>query len=78
VSPFDNALAVDQMEVAYSTLLRRQLANPERANPKLSSVKHPRIIRFVPSCQFLRGHHSDVISSLGGDHTIVCLSWAKF
>ncbi|KAK1229782.1 hypothetical protein PQX77_007159, partial [Marasmius sp. AFHP31] len=46
VNPFDNTLAVDQMEVAYSTLLKRPIATPEKANPKLSATKkgHPRIV----------------------------------
>ncbi|KIP10120.1 hypothetical protein PHLGIDRAFT_273418 [Phlebiopsis gigantea 11061_1 CR5-6] len=59
VSPFDNALAVDQMEVAYSTLLARPV---ERTDSYLATytsafakdgVEHPRII------------------TMGGDHTIV-------
>ncbi|RDX51001.1 Arginase/deacetylase [Lentinus brumalis] len=60
VNPFDNALAVDQMEVAYSTLLAR---SPASEDPKSAGAvtqkfakdgkKHPRIV------------------SLGGDHTIV-------
>ncbi|KAL0570842.1 hypothetical protein V5O48_011114 [Marasmius crinis-equi] len=55
INPFDNALAVDQMEVAYSTLLKRPIATPEKANPNLIATQngHPRIV------------------SLGGDHTIV-------
>ncbi|KAL4269197.1 arginase family protein [Pleurotus pulmonarius] len=60
VNPFDNALAVDQMEVAYSTLLDRPVPFKEQVQAsKASWVKaqdgliHPRII------------------SLGGDHTIV-------
>jgi len=58
VSPFDNALAVDQMEVAYSTLLGRNPAGGGAEREVLRSlskdgVEHPRII------------------SLGGDHTIV-------
>ncbi|KAG6919040.1 hypothetical protein DXG01_009750 [Tephrocybe rancida] len=58
VSPFDNALAVDQIEVAYSTLLDRTIAGvpaakePTHALSK-DGVAHPRIV------------------SLGGDHTIV-------
>ncbi|KAG6846112.1 hypothetical protein H0H87_006476 [Tephrocybe sp. NHM501043] len=58
ISPFDNALAVDQIEVAYSTLLDRTPAGglarkePTRALSK-DGVSHPRIV------------------SLGGDHTIV-------
>ncbi|EJC98717.1 Arginase/deacetylase, partial [Fomitiporia mediterranea MF3/22] len=59
VSPFDNALAVDQMEVAYSTLLARPVANTSASGSyktqslALDGKAHPRII------------------SLGGDHTIV-------
>ncbi|KAF4612426.1 hypothetical protein D9613_004192 [Agrocybe pediades] len=58
VSPFDNALAVDQMEVAYSTLLNRSPAREEGVQPITSllakdGLEHPRIV------------------SLGGDHTIV-------
>ncbi|KAJ6611482.1 arginase family-domain-containing protein [Mycena sp. CBHHK59/15] len=55
ISPFDNALAVDQMEVAYSTLLSRPTVTKSGLNKKLSigNVDHPRIV------------------SLGGDHTIV-------
>ncbi|KAJ3489614.1 hypothetical protein NLI96_g2012 [Meripilus lineatus] len=56
VSPFDNALAVDQMEVAYSSLLARPLSS-ETAFPAQVIAKdgkvHPKIV------------------SLGGDHTIV-------
>ncbi|THH09556.1 hypothetical protein EW145_g1930 [Phellinidium pouzarii] len=59
VSPFDNALAVDQMEVAYSTLLARPVANVSSYGSvstkalALDGKEHPRIV------------------SLGGDHTIV-------
>ncbi|KAF7307470.1 Agmatinase 1 [Mycena indigotica] len=39
VSPFDNALAVDQMEVAYSTLLSRPTASgTENSLPKIISL----------------------------------------
>ncbi|KAJ7045043.1 Arginase/deacetylase [Mycena alexandri] len=55
VNPFDNALAVDQMEVAYSTLLSRPTVAKSSLTQKLTKggVNHPRIV------------------SLGGDHTIV-------
>ncbi|KNZ80615.1 Putative agmatinase 1 [Termitomyces sp. J132] len=49
VSPFDNALAVDQIEVAYSTLLNRTPAGtskgkePTRALSK-DGLEHPRIV----------------------------------
>ncbi|GJJ09608.1 hypothetical protein Clacol_003831 [Clathrus columnatus] len=58
ISPFDNALALDQMEVAYTTLLKRPVAireeGIESSLPLLGNdgKEHPRII------------------SLGGDHTI--------
>ncbi|ETW86728.1 hypothetical protein HETIRDRAFT_307854 [Heterobasidion irregulare TC 32-1] len=58
LSAFDNALALDQMEVAYSTLLARPVARtlsldpPERIFAK-DGKAHPRIV------------------TLGGDHTIV-------
>ncbi|KDR85663.1 hypothetical protein GALMADRAFT_84702 [Galerina marginata CBS 339.88] len=58
VNPFDNALAMDQMEVAYSTLLARTPAREKENDPITSflakdGMEHPRIV------------------SLGGDHTIV-------
>ncbi|KIJ38429.1 hypothetical protein M422DRAFT_231163 [Sphaerobolus stellatus SS14] len=59
VSPFDNALAIDQMETAYTTLLQRPVAvrGEDSTYPPAPVAKdgkeHPRII------------------SLGGDHTIV-------
>ncbi|THV01433.1 Arginase/deacetylase [Dendrothele bispora CBS 962.96] len=57
VSPFDNALAVDQMEVAYSTLLKRTPANPTQANQALVSAGHPRIVS-------LGGDHTIVLPVL--------------
>ncbi|KAJ4472568.1 Arginase/deacetylase, partial [Lentinula edodes] len=56
VNPFDNALAIDQMEVAYSTLLRRALATPERAKDTMLNP-HPRIIS-------LGGDHTIVLPIL--------------
>ncbi|EGN99986.1 hypothetical protein SERLA73DRAFT_106914 [Serpula lacrymans var. lacrymans S7.3] len=58
VMPFDNALAIDQMEVAYSTLLARTIASSSTSWPQGAVIanderEHPRII------------------TLGGDHTIV-------
>ena len=54
VSPFDNALAVDQMEVAYSSLLAREVPNNDLAvRPQAVSAfakdgrEHPRIITSV-------------------------------
>ncbi|KAG6873843.1 hypothetical protein C0995_010455 [Termitomyces sp. Mi166 len=59
VSPFDNALAVDQIEVAYSTLLNRVPAGTSKKEHTRAlskdGLEHPRIV------------------SLGGDHTIVSL-----
>ncbi len=54
MSPFDNALAVDQMEVAYDTLLSRPVASDKSL--ALTSVtqrlakdgkEHPRIVRYA-------------------------------
>lgn len=59
VSPFDNALAVDQIEAAYTTLLERPVASQQQgmfstAHLAKDGKEHPRLV------------------SLGGDHTIVC------
>lgn len=56
VSPYDNALAIDQMETAYTTLLARPVngsASARTAKLARDGVEHPRIL------------------TLGGDHTIV-------
>lgn len=50
VSPFDNALAVDQMEVAYSTLLARPVARADDSSAGVTAAlakdgqEHPRIV----------------------------------
>ena len=59
MSPFDNALAIQQIEAAYTTLIERPIASQEEgsfssAHLAKDGKEHPRII------------------SLGGDHTIVC------
>ncbi|KAG1828397.1 arginase family-domain-containing protein [Suillus variegatus] len=56
ISPYDNALAIDQMETAYTTLLARpvnETASARTAKLARDGVEHPRIL------------------TLGGDHTIV-------
>ncbi|KAI0347684.1 arginase deacetylase [Trametopsis cervina] len=57
VNPMDNVLAVDQMEVAYSTLLNRPVMSEGNMSftqgLAADGLEHPRIV------------------SLGGDHTIV-------
>lgn len=59
ISPYDNALAIDQIETAYSTLLARPVATEwaeEMGGMKkisLDGKEHPRIV------------------TLGGDHTLV-------
>ncbi|KAI0315657.1 Arginase/deacetylase [Amylostereum chailletii] len=62
INGYDNAIAIDQMEVAYSTLLARPVAREVDLNEKVVDVTsalskdgkaHPRIV------------------TLGGDHTIV-------
>ncbi|KAI0639525.1 hypothetical protein C8Q77DRAFT_1205013 [Trametes polyzona] len=59
VNPFDNALAVDQMEVAYSTLLARPVTSND-------SAAHSVTQRFAKD-----GKEHPRIITLGGDHTIV-------
>lgn len=59
VTPFDNALAVDQMEVAYDSLLSRTIKQTDKNLVSYTSKlakdgqEHPRIV------------------TMGGDHTIV-------
>lgn len=77
ISPFDNALAIDQMEVAYSTLLQRDVARTD-AEVMVGSTRpfakdnkeHPKIITYVAFLHSLRSiaYRS---TSLGGDHTVV-------
>ncbi|CCL98109.1 uncharacterized protein FIBRA_00103 [Fibroporia radiculosa] len=59
VSPFDNALAVDQMEVAYSSLLARPVGRGD-------DVRVPAVRTFAKD-----GKEHPRIITLGGDHTIV-------
>ena len=75
IIPFDNVLALDQMEVAYSTLLDRPIAARESVWANGAEIakdrrEHPRIVRFVLFTT-LRHKHLIPIRSLGGDHTIV-------
>ncbi|KAL4070739.1 arginase deacetylase [Scleroderma citrinum] len=58
VTPFDNALAIDQMEVAYSTLLARPVSS------KISAWKQGALLAKD-------GREHPRIVSMGGDHTIV-------
>jgi len=60
ISPFNNSLALDQMEVAYSTLLQRDMPWPDRERPIGSTRRFAKDNREHPK-----------IISLGGDHTIV-------
>ena len=51
MNPNDNALAIDQIEVAYSTLLNRPIASQEDAvsvtrNLAKDGLEHPRIVRY--------------------------------
>ena len=51
MNPDDNALAIDQIEVAYSTLLNRPIASQEDAvsatrNLAKDGLEHPRIVRY--------------------------------
>jgi agmatinase len=52
IIPFDNVLAMDQMQVAYSTLLDRPMASNQSVWAKGAQLakdgrEHPRIVRFV-------------------------------
>src|SRR6266404_3380265 len=54
LSPFDNALAIDQMEVAYSTLLQRDVARDDTVDMVGSTwpfakdnKEHPKIVTYV-------------------------------
>ena len=69
MSPFDNALAVDQMEVAYASLLARPILPPSRDR---DSQPHPDVDAFSlsPSLALDNQLHPRIIT-LGGDHTIV-------
>ncbi|KZT02498.1 Arginase/deacetylase [Laetiporus sulphureus 93-53] len=60
VSPFDNALAVDQMEVAYSSLLARPVVTK-------GLTDSPAVVRDFAK----DGQEHPRIITLGGDHTIV-------
>jgi hypothetical protein len=55
VSPFNNALALDQMEVAYSTLLQRDVPQADRERTIGSTRRfakdnreHPKIVSYAP------------------------------
>lgn len=77
LSPFDNALAIDQMEVAYSTLLQRDVARTD-AEGMVGSTRpfakddkeHPKIITYITILHPLRPI-AYRCTSLGGDHTVV-------
>ena len=70
------------MEVAYSTLLQREVPHPDRVR-KIGSTRpfakdnkeHPKIVTYVvrPSCPQIPvvSYHAIHHHSLGGDHTVV-------
>ncbi|KAF8899129.1 arginase family-domain-containing protein [Infundibulicybe gibba] len=64
VNPFDNALAVDQMQVAYATLLARAVPAQAASFPDGSKVLASRPFGSD-------GLQKPRIIGLGGDHTIV-------
>ena len=50
ILPFDNALAIDQIEVAYSTLLARPVVNQSLRGTSVfakDGKEHPRIVTYV-------------------------------
>ncbi|KZT36956.1 Arginase/deacetylase [Sistotremastrum suecicum HHB10207 ss-3] len=66
VSPYDNALAIDQMEAAYTTLISR----PTLLSSNSSSSEGVEVIS--KSARFAKdGKDHPRIVTLGGDHTIV-------
>ncbi|KAJ7292729.1 hypothetical protein C8J57DRAFT_1428789 [Mycena rebaudengoi] len=74
VSPFDNALALDQMEVAYSTLLARPLATQFGANkwtaPRIVSLGGDHTI-VLPILRALYKHYGEPVSVLHFDAHLV-------
>lgn len=62
MSPYDNALAIDQMEAAYTTLISRPVPVKEGAAPS-------RLAKLAKD-----GKDHPKIVTLGGDHTIVRIS----
>jgi agmatinase len=84
VSLFNNELALDQMEVAYTTLLRRDVPHPDHERTIGSTRpfakdhrEHPKIVTYVLCCAgffasyFLSPCSSPLPSASGGDHTVV-------
>lgn len=63
LSAYDNLLALDQMEVAYDTLLARPLASASEDSPGVFSSKSALVAKD--------GLVHPKVVSLGGDHTIV-------
>lgn len=59
MSPYDNALAIDQMEAAYTTLISRPV-------PSKDGVAPSRLAKFAKD-----GKDHPKVVTLGGDHTIV-------
>jgi hypothetical protein len=75
ITPFDNNLALSQMECATTTLLNRQIVGKTAGKNTVlgkDGHEHPRIVRsgsyFFPLYYRLLKLPND---SLGGDHTIV-------
>jgi len=74
ITPFDNKLALSQMELAYTTLLNRPIVSKTaRKNTVLSrdGQEHPRIVRSAYYAVLCYRILNAVSFSLGGDHTIV-------
>jgi agmatinase len=80
VSPFDNLLAIEQMETAYSTLLARPVKRnstvPSPMHERLRALtldaqEHPRLVRLENLANVKTSPSYMLSLSLGGDHTIV-------
>jgi len=75
----DNAVAIEQMELAYSSILARKViaVDPLELEATVTSglardgISHPRIITFALFILISRILLNSACDSFGGDHTIV-------
>lgn len=74
MSPYDNALAIDQMEAAYTTLISRPtlLSSNSSSSPSSETLEGVEAKPISKSAKFAKdGKDHPRIVTLGGDHTIV-------
>ncbi|KAI0003815.1 arginase family-domain-containing protein [Russula compacta] len=70
VSPFNNALALDQMEIAYHTLLQRDVPHPDRERTTGSTRPFAKDNREHPKIITLGGDHSILLPILRSLHKV--------